>query len=171
VFDQFTGSLQNGGERLALVKPGATPADDLTISDVRYDSRLPWPTSPDGQGPSLQLIDPAQDTYRVGNWAATTTNALNQVTPGRTNTTYFRLAPFPALWINEVQPVNTGAVTNHAGQNGPWIELYNSGEATLDLSGYYLTDEYTNLTRWKFPDSASLGPRQFVVVWADGNDS
>jgi regulation of enolase protein 1 (concanavalin A-like superfamily) len=67
----YDGSLQNNGETLKLVKPGVTPEQDQIIDEVTYDSAPPWPTIPNGFGPSLQLIDPAQDNNRVANWGAT----------------------------------------------------------------------------------------------------
>ena len=167
IFDEFPGSLDNGGEHLELIRPGATPAEDQRICDVRYDNRLPWPTNAAGLGPSLQLIDPSQDLYRVGNWAATATNDLNRVTPSRANVTLQTLDPFPPVWINEVQPLNTGAFKDNAGQADPWIELYNAGTNVIDLSPYYLTDSYTNLTRWQFPAGTTIGSHAFLTVWAD----
>jgi len=168
VFDQYPGSLDNDGERIALVRPGTPPAGDLRISDVRYSNRLPWPTNAAGWGSSLQLVDPAQDTYRVGNWLATATNNANRVTPGRHNALLQNLAPFPPLWLNEVQPNNVTGPTDSAGDRDPWIELYNSGTNTLDLAPYYLTDSYTQLTRWQFPAGTTLQPGRFLLVWADG---
>jgi hypothetical protein len=64
----FSGQLDNGGETLRLVKPGLTPAQDEVADWVTYDDSPPWPTAADGGGFSLQLIDPAQDHNRVGNW-------------------------------------------------------------------------------------------------------
>ncbi len=167
IFDEFPGSLDNGGEHLELIQAGATPAEDRRLCDVRYDDRLPWPTNAAGFGPSLQLIDPTQDIYRVGNWAATATNDLNRVTPGRANVTRQTLAPFPPVWINEVQPLNSGAFTDNAGEADPWIELYNAGTNAVDLSPYYLTDQYTNLTRWQFPAGTVIPAQGFLTVWAD----
>jgi hypothetical protein len=66
----FEGKLQNNGETLRLVKPGPVPAGDQVIDAVRYDSEPPWPSMANGQGASLQLIDPAQDNSRVGAWEA-----------------------------------------------------------------------------------------------------
>lgn len=168
VFGEFPGRLDNDGETLRLVKPGATPAQDVRISDVRYLDRLPWPTNADGLGSSLQLIDPAQDVYRVGNWAATATNAANRYTPGAVNATKAALTAFPLLWLNEVLPNNVDSATDNTGEREPFIELYNSGTTTLDLSAFYLTDDYANLTKWKFPAGTSLPSKQFLVVWADG---
>lgn len=168
VFDEFPGTLDNGGEYLALIRPGATPAQDTVISDVRYDDSLPWPPGADGLGPSLQLVDAAQGSWRVGNWSATATNDVNRTTPGRGNASVQTLAPFQSLWINEVLPNNLTSITDASGKREPWIELYNAGETAVDVSAFYLTDNYTNLTEWKFPPGTSIGGRQFLVVWADG---
>jgi hypothetical protein len=46
--------------------------------------------------------------------------------------------------------------------------LFNSGNSTLDLSGYYLANNYTNLTQWQFPPGTTLGPGSFRIVWLDG---
>ncbi len=70
VSGEYAGQLDNGGETLKLVRPGATPAADQIIDRVTYDDELPWPSSADGAGSSLQLIDPAQDNNRIANWAA-----------------------------------------------------------------------------------------------------
>ena len=51
---QFTGSLDNGGERITVVD-----ADGTRLIDFTYDDDAPWPRQADGLGPSLELIDPA----------------------------------------------------------------------------------------------------------------
>src|ERR1043166_4001402 len=68
VFGEFPGNLDPDGETLTLIKPGATPAQDLIVSKVRYEPNAPWPASANGLGTALQLIDPSQDPARVGNW-------------------------------------------------------------------------------------------------------
>ena len=66
----FAGSFDKGGETIQLIKPGATPAQDVVIDQVTYDDDKPWPAGADGAGPSLQLIDPTRDNNRVANWLA-----------------------------------------------------------------------------------------------------
>ncbi len=168
VFDEFPGRLDNNGETLRLVKPGAAPASDQIISDVRYLDRLPWPVEADGRGSSLQLIDPAQGAWRVANWGATATNAVNRATPGAPNANRATLAAFPDIWLNEVLPQNLDGGTDNVGEREPFIELYNGGATTVDLSAYFLTDSYADLTRWAFPAGTALVPGQFLTVWADG---
>jgi len=74
VFGNFGGALQNNGETLTLIRPGTNSASDLVVAKVRYGGAAPWPAT--SVGSALQLIDPRQDNWRVGNWAAATaTNA------------------------------------------------------------------------------------------------
>ncbi|HTI70446.1 MAG TPA: lamin tail domain-containing protein [Candidatus Limnocylindria bacterium] len=171
VLGPFDGSLDSGGEYLRLIKPGTGDGgtNDLVISDVRFDNKAPWPTSADGWGPSLQLIDSTQGSYRVGNWATTTTNDLNHVTPGRANIGVRQsLEAFPSVWINEVLAENPAGPVDNAGEHEPFLELFNSGSVTADLSGYFLSNNYTNLTTWSFPAATRLAAGQFLTVWADG---
>ena len=68
VLCEYDGQLDDGGETLSLIKPGATPAQDLLVDLVTYDDDPPWPAGADGQGAALQLIDADQDNNRPGNW-------------------------------------------------------------------------------------------------------
>jgi len=68
-FASFDGQLDDGGETLTLIKPGATPEDpEIVVDKVKYDDDRPWPAAADGAGPSLQLLDSAEDNARVSNW-------------------------------------------------------------------------------------------------------
>ncbi len=169
VIGEFPGNLDNAGEAIRLVKPqGAGGTNDLVISDVQYSSSLPWPTNANGLGPSLQLIDSSKGSYSVANWAATAPDDANRVTPGRANSVRGTISPLPTVWLNEVLPDNINGPLDNAGEREPFIELYNSGATSVSLSGLYLSDNYTNLTQWPFPADASIGPKQFLLVWADG---
>lgn len=165
---EFPGNLQNDGERLRLVRPGATPEDDELVDEVRYANEPPWPVQADGWGPSLQLIDPRQDNWCVGNWAAAHPGDAVVATPGKPNSVVKTLPPFPPLLINEVQPQNVSGPVDRFGDRDPWIELHNPGTNGIDLSGFFLTSTYTNLTEWAFPVGARIGPGAFLLVWADG---
>ncbi|HTD66149.1 MAG TPA: CotH kinase family protein, partial [Candidatus Limnocylindria bacterium] len=71
VFDQFSGSLQGGGETLTLIQSAASVnGTDVVIDRLRYENTAPWSTNADNSGSSLQLLDPGQDNSRVGNWAS-----------------------------------------------------------------------------------------------------
>jgi len=69
VFDEFGGALDNDGETLTLLRPGAQAGEEIVVDRVKYEARAPWPLAAAGRGGSLQLIDPAQDNARVSNWS------------------------------------------------------------------------------------------------------
>ncbi len=88
-------------------------------------------------------------------------------TPGAQNTLVRDLPPYPQLWINEVQAVNTDSVRDNLNEAEPWIELYNAGSTAISLDGYYLTDDFNVLNKWAFPVGSSINPGEFKLVWAD----
>jgi hypothetical protein len=156
-FDTFGGTLPANGI-LALNTPGG-----VTVAEVKYENQLPWPTNANGNGTTLQLIDPHQDNWRVGNWSVTPFRA----TPGALNSDAAVLTPFPSLWINELQADNLTGITNSAGQHTGWLELYNPSTNIISLNGLYLANNYTNLLQWAFPSNALINAGQFKVIFAD----
>ena len=70
VVAEFPGTLNARGETLTLIEPGAD--GDHIVDSMHYASTAPWPASADGPGPSLQLIDAAQDRRVTGNWGSAT---------------------------------------------------------------------------------------------------
>ncbi len=73
---QYTGNLSNGGERLRL-----QAADGSALRDFTFDDVAPWPTSADGYGPSLLLLNPFSNPSPavVANW---TVSAMPGGMPG-----------------------------------------------------------------------------------------
>jgi len=55
--------------------------------------------------------------------------------------------------ISEFMALKNTTLTDQDGQYSDWIELYNSGPDTVNLNGWYLTDNATNLTKWRFYDA------------------
>jgi len=92
---------------------------------------------------------------------------LVSTTPAATNSVAAALAPFPPLWINELQADNLTGITNRAGQRTAWLELYNPGTNVIPLNGFYLANNYTNLMQWAFPSNAVISAGQFKVIFAD----
>ncbi|MCX8155823.1 MAG: lamin tail domain-containing protein [Verrucomicrobiae bacterium] len=93
---------------------------------------------------------------------------VQRATPGAPNSVATSLPAFPSLWLNEVQPLNVSGLRDRFNEAEPWVELFNSGTNTVSLSGFYLASQFTNLAQWAFPTNASIGPRQFLTVWLDG---
>lgn len=72
---------------------------------------------------------------------------------------------FAGLYINEVQPSNQKTLVDDKGAYPDWIEIYNSGTAAVNLSGYFLSDNPANLSKWAFPQ-VSIPAKGFVLVYA-----
>src|SRR5581483_7117703 len=161
VFDTYTGTLQSSGETLSLQIPSTNGGTNVIVTRVKYSSAAPWPSGANGNGGSLQLIDPHQDNWRVGNWSGAS------LSPAATNTVQAALPSFPPLWINEIEADNVSSITNSAGQHVPWIEIYNPSSTVVSLNGLYLSTNYANLTAWAFPSTASINPGQFKIIFAD----
>ena len=51
------------------------------------------------------------------------------------------------------------------------VELYNAGTASLDLSGWHLTDNFTDTIKWTFPDGTTIDAGGFLLVWCDGENT
>ena len=73
--------------------------------------------------------------------------------------------------INEIMASNTAAIADQDGQFDDWIELYNNSGTAIDLSGWHLTDDFTNLPKWTFPTGTIIGGNGYLIVWADENGS
>lgn len=72
--------------------------------------------------------------------------------------------------INEFLASNDDSIEDGEGNNEDWIELHNPTNAAIDLSGYHLTDDITEPEKFTFPNGASIGPNEFLIVFASGQD-
>lgn len=84
----------------------------------------------------------------------------------------------PAVWasepsidvlITEFVASNDSSLADENGCFPDWIELHNPCQPSVDLTGWYLTDDANNLTMWQFP-AVTLARGEFLVVFASGMD-
>jgi hypothetical protein len=80
---EYLGNLSNGGEAIEILAQ-----DGSVIRSFSYDDKSPWPTSPDGDGPSLVLVNPASnpDHSLPENWRP---SAAQNGTPGGSDSVEF----------------------------------------------------------------------------------
>src|SRR5688500_13823994 len=71
--------------------------------------------------------------------------------------------------INEILASNDGVIQDADGDYSDFIELYNAGDAAINLSGWRLTDDDDNLSKWTLP-SVDLGAGQYLVIFASGKN-
>ncbi len=126
-------------------------------------------------GGSTQLVDYLTYTNLSSNWSYGDTpdaqpfyrGAMSYFTPGATNN--LASPPLP-VFINEWMADNAATLADSADSNfEDWFEIYNPGTNTVDLGGYYLTDNLTNKTQFLVPNNGhyQIPPGGFLLVWAD----
>lgn len=71
------------------------------------------------------------------------------------------------ILINEVMASN-GVYENE--QSYDWVELYNDGKKTVDLSGWYLSDGKKNLQKFVFPEGTKLKAGAYLTVYCTGEE-
>ncbi len=66
--------------------------------------------------------------------------------------------------INEYSCSNMNGITDAYGEREDWIELYNPTTTQVDLTGWYLSDKSTNLTKWMIP-SGTIASNGYKMVF------
>ena len=80
---------------------------------------------------------------------------LDLATPGAGNGAAGRLSP---ICINEF------ASTSQGGGVDDWVEVFNRGGASVDISGWHLSDDRFLSGKWAFPEGTVLDPGEFMFV-------
>jgi hypothetical protein len=73
--------------------------------------------------------------------------------------------------INEFLADNTNDVQNEIFQYEDWIELYNTTSIPLELSGLYLTDNFSVPSKFTIPQNTIIQPNGYLIIWADEDPS
>jgi hypothetical protein len=142
----YTGQLDNGGETLELSHTIAGP-----VLSIEYDDLAPWPVTPDGFGFSLVPKNPNSnpDPNNARNWRASTN-------PGGSPGADDPASTIAAILINE-------ALTRTDASPSDAIELFNPTGATVDISGWYLTDDPGQPRKFRIPDGTSISAGGYAV--------
>ena len=78
----------------------------------------------------------------------------------------------PPVIINEVMVSNASAVLDASFTNfSDWIELHNTTNAPINLTGYWLSDDPLLLQMWPFPNGTVIPAHGFLLVWADNENT
>ncbi len=133
----YEGRLENAGERIEI----RNAADGL-VHEVDYDDEVPWPTGGDGDGRSIELTN-LFSNGNVGRFWLPSSRILGS--PGAANSPGL---PPATVVINEF-------VANSSTDD--WVELYNYGNASVNINGFYLTDNPRTPTKAQISASWSAG--------------
>lgn len=119
-------------------------------------------------GASVVLNDITMEYYIY----AENANA-GKFSPQRAEHEFYELAvniatPSPGeILVNEILASNSSYGSDSNGENDDWIELYNTTSAARNLTGLYLTDDATNLTKWQIPTGTFINAHDVLVIWTD----
>ncbi|MDR0801923.1 CotH kinase family protein [Fluviicola sp.] len=69
--------------------------------------------------------------------------------------------------INEYSCSNISGPMDAFGEREDWVELYNAGSGSVDLTGYYLSDNNNNPQKWQIP-SGSIPANGYKMIYCSG---
>jgi hypothetical protein len=147
----YLGALNNQGERIEL-----QDALGQTILNFKYEDN--WRSITDGLGYSLTIIDQTDSEPNTqDSWRA---SAYLGGSPGEDDS---GIIPNPGdVVINEILA--------HSHAEAPdWIELHNTTDVPIDISGWYLSDSQFNLKKYQFADGTAIGAYDYLVLYQDAN--
>ena len=77
----------------------------------------------------------------------------------------------PDVLINEIVASNRTGLQDATGAYPDWVELYNRGEATANLSAFTFTDDPTVPQKWSFPAAVEIQAGDYLIIFADGDQT
>ncbi len=157
------GALSNGGENVEL-----SDAFGNVVDTVDYSDGGEWPSEPDGDGPSLSLIDPDFDNSLPESWEA---SIILYGTPGLPNnpTEPIIVVIFPNGGEMLQQGLSYEIIWNYAEVSGEvTIELINlSGSNEILASSVEVT---TQSWIWEVAEGQELGDDYKIKIYSNDNN-
>ncbi len=146
---QYTGSLDNSGEKIELLD-----AAGGTIESFKYQDD--WFDLTDGLGFSLTRrdLDSSADPDGKSAWRP---SADSGGSPGTGDSG--QVPELGSVVINELMA--------NPSNGSDWIELYNSTDQAIDLSGWFLSDDANDLTRYRIAEGTSIAAGGYLVFTQD----
>lgn len=142
----YEGRLANGGERVTIVHAAGAP-----LFSVEYKDKPPWPAAADGIGFSIvscaQNSNPDPDDPL--NWRASTRIGGS---PGADDPP----TAVPPVVINE-------CLTHSEPPDLDAIELYNPTSETVDVSWWFITDDFRDPKKFQIPAGTTIAPYGYLV--------
>lgn len=74
------------------------------------------------------------------------------------------------LYINEFMASNATTICDSFGSYSDWIELYNSTDTDMDISGFGISDNLSQPMKYRFPDGTKIAAKGYLVVFCSGNE-
>ena len=142
------GSIRNSGEQIMVAGYLGE-----TIHLFRYDDSGSWPGRADGKGASLEVLNVAGDYDLPTNWRS---SGEYGGSPGFAGT-----GPRTDVVINEVLTHTDGQFPET--QRTDTIELHNVSMSTVDIGGWYLSDDADDYLKFPIPAGTEIPPGGYVT--------
>ena len=140
--------LANGEPALSVVGAGAGPYTFSFSAQVSNSQRLEWRTDH-----GVEDLAPEPNQLQ--------TNAWEYAIDPETN--------YQGVVISELLAANQSGLLDDDRARVDWIELHNTNDFEVDLSGWSLSDDFNDPGKWVF-DGFTLAPNQYKVVFASAKD-
>ncbi len=76
----------------------------------------------------------------------------------------------PLIFVNEFMASNTTTIMDPDSEAySDWIELYNPGDYSVNMEGFFLTDDIYNSTKHAISPALELPAGGFLLFWADSD--
>lgn len=143
-----TGALDNSGEGITLVDGFGS-----TILDFEYNDS--WYEITDGEGYSLTLMDPTADTTTWSESTSWRASAYTGGTPGE--------APVD-FWSPDDIVISEALTHQDDDTPGDWVELYNHSDETIDINGWFLSDDENDLMKIELSGLSTIPAGGYLVL-------
>ena len=141
----YTLPLSDKGARITL----DGPANEVILDFAYKDD---WYPITDGDGYSLVAINPHAPQPAFSSESNWRPSNLPNGLPGD-----------PDLGINPGSVVINEVLSHTDSSIGDWIELYNTTNTPIDLSGWYLSDDAADLRKYQIQPNTTILPKGFLV--------
>ncbi|AWW00564.1 CotH kinase family protein [Arcticibacterium luteifluviistationis] len=74
----------------------------------------------------------------------------------------------PKIYINEIMSSNGQTSVDDEGNSSDWIEIFNTTASSIDLEGYYFTDDPSDKTKFEIEESVIIPANSRLIFWANG---
>ena len=75
------------------------------------------------------------------------------------------------VYLSEIQAANKETVEGPDGSSCDWVELYNSSNADVDLSGCGFSDSENKPYKFVFPDGTVIRAGQYMLLWCGAEET
>lgn len=117
--------------------------------------------------------------YKFSHWNLTTDTIAHftkNVTSDTLMTAHFIIdtafKPKHYLYINEVLASNNSNIKDEYFENDDWVELFNPNNFSVDVSGFYLSNDANNKTKYQIKNTNKqtiIPPHGFILIWPDND--